>query len=72
MRTGVNDIAEGDIELHRNSGFLEQSGELDSDTFVIRIFFDALAADTPRVEAEPVLLDVRDTDASNHVLEIRD
>jgi len=35
-----NDIAEADIELHRNSRSRERCVELDSDTLVIRVFFD--------------------------------
>jgi hypothetical protein len=68
----MNDIAESNIELHWNSSLLEKSGEPDSDAFIVRALLDALARDTPLVESEPVFLDLRDTDAPNHVLEICD
>jgi hypothetical protein len=43
--SGSNDIAESDIELHRNSRSRERCVEQDSDTLVIRVLFDSADLD---------------------------
>ncbi len=52
IRGRQHNIIEGDVELHRDLGPLEQASEFDPAPFVVRIFLDALSSDVLRIETQ--------------------